>query len=93
MLDAARFDVITKLFEDFAAHAAESIDGADIFGRWIEANAFRQQRAALAGRMRLDHRDVRCLQPLRQPARQHRAAHLPRAGEDDGALQSLERTS
>ena len=60
-------------------------DGADLFRRRIEANAFGDERADLVGGMRLDHRDVLGIEPLRQPARQHRAAHLPRAGEDDGA--------
>ena len=58
---------------------------ADILCRWIEANTFCRQRTDLVGRMRLDHRDAFGVEPLRQPARQHRPAHLPRAGEDDGA--------
>jgi predicted P-loop ATPase len=36
MLDAARFDAITKLFEDFAASAAEEIDRAPLFEPWEE---------------------------------------------------------
>ncbi len=36
MLDTTQFDAVTKLFEDYAAHAAEFIDGADIFERWEE---------------------------------------------------------
>ncbi|MCK1714213.1 MULTISPECIES: hypothetical protein [unclassified Bradyrhizobium] len=36
MLDAERFDAITKLFEDFAASAAEEIDRAPLFEPWEE---------------------------------------------------------
>lgn len=36
MLDTARLDAITKLFEDYAASATKFIDGADIFEPWEE---------------------------------------------------------
>ena len=57
----------------------------------IEPNALCDERIDVIGRIRLDHRDAVCIKPLRQPARQHRAAHLARAGEHDGALQIGER--
>ena len=65
--------------------------GADFFWRWIETNAFCYERADLVGGIGLDHHDTPGIEALRQPARQHRAAHLACAGEDDGGLQSLER--
>jgi len=38
------------------------------------------------GGIRLDHHNALRVEPLRQPARQHRPAHFPGAGEDDGAF-------
>jgi hypothetical protein len=35
--------------------------------------------------MRLDHRDTLRIKPARQPAGQHRTAHLAGAGQQDGA--------
>jgi hypothetical protein len=64
-------------------------DGADILWRWIEADAFGQQRADVVGGMRLDHRDFAGIEALRQPARQHRAPHLAGAGEDEGVFDIL----
>jgi hypothetical protein len=64
-------------------------DRADLARRRIEANACRHQRADLSGRIRLDHRDPLGIEPARQPARQHRAAHLAGAGERDGAGEIL----
>jgi hypothetical protein len=64
-------------------------DAANLFRRGIEANALCRERTDLIGGLRLDHRHALGIQPARQPARQHRAAHLPRTGEDDGALQVL----
>lgn len=37
MLDAERFDAITKLFEDYGASAAEEIDRAPLFAPWENA--------------------------------------------------------
>ena len=67
------------------AIAGPTCDGADILCRWIEPNAFCRKRADLSGRMRLDHHDAAGIEPARQPARQHRPAHLARAGEHEGA--------
>jgi hypothetical protein len=63
----------------------QRIDLADILGRWIEANAFRHQCTDLGRRLRLDHRDARWIEPLREPAGQHRAAHLACSGQRDSA--------
>ncbi len=47
------------------------------------------QRTDFVGGMRLDHTDALGIESPRQPARQHRAAHFARAGEDDGAFDVL----
>jgi hypothetical protein len=40
--------------------------------------------------MRVDHHHARGIEPLREPARQQRAAHFACAGEDDGALNRMQ---
>ena len=69
----------------------ERRDGADILRCGIEPHALRGQRANLVGGMRLDYRDARGIESLREPAGQQRAAHLARAGEHDGAGDVCER--
>ena len=68
-------------------------DRADVFRRWIETNTFCSQRVDFFGWLRLDHANAAGIEPLRQPARQHRAAHFPRAGEDDGAGDLCQRSN
>ena len=67
----------------------QRIDLAGVFGRRVEADALGGQRADLGGRMRLDHHDAFGVEALRQPAGQHRAAHLAGAGKRDGAVDVL----
>ena len=59
------------------------------FGDGLRRTPLAASARDLVGRMRLDHDDAFGIEPLRQPARQHRAAHLARAGEDDGACDAL----
>ena len=94
MIETTSVDVPTNGFSaapasrnDLRLHRDhQRLDVAGVLGRWIEANALCRQRADLGGGMRLDHHDALGIEPLRQPAGQHRAAHLAGAGQRDGAV-------
>ena len=56
------------------------------FGDGLSRTPLAASARISVGRMRLDHDDALGVEPAGQPARQHRAAHLARAGEHDGAV-------
>ena len=70
----------------------QRIDGAGVFRGKIEANALLGECLDLV-RRRCGSTTTRVVgrKPSGQPPRQHRATHFPRAGEDDGAVEVLQR--